>query len=74
MTSFSPVNGRKAVDLLNQQSIFHAFLRIVAKLALPDDVEAYLTNRYSSGVFMGVMIDTGAAIRSTAGKSQFHAL
>ena len=69
MTSFGPVNGRKAIDLLNQQSIFHAFLRTVAKPALPDDVEAYLTNRYSLGVFMGVMIDIGAAIRSIARES-----
>jgi hypothetical protein len=75
MTSFGPVNGRKAVDLLNQQSIYHAFSRAaVAKPASPDDVEAYLTNRYSSGVFIGVMIDTGAATRSTAGESQFQAL
>ena len=71
MTSFSPVNGRKAVDLLNQQSIFHAFLRTVA---LPDDIEAYLTNRYSLGVFISIIIDTGAAIRSTTRESQFHVL
>jgi len=73
MTSFGPVDGRKAVDLLNQQSIYHAFSRTVAKPS-PDDVDIFLTDRYSSGVFMGIMIDTGAAIRSTAGEGQFQAL
>jgi hypothetical protein len=34
----------------------------------------YLSDRYSTGVFIGILIDTGAAKRSTAGKAQFVAL
>jgi hypothetical protein len=39
-----------------------------------EDVTTYLTTRYSSGIFMGILVDTGAAVRSTAGLNQFQAL
>lgn len=38
------------------------------------DASIFLSNRYSGGVFRGILIDTGAAHKSTVGKAQFEAL
>ena len=49
----------------------------ITTTALNTDPFAYSANaesRYTSTVFMGIMIDTGASRKSTAGYSQFQAL
>ena len=69
------IGSTKAIELLEglqQQSMLHAMSRL--NLSGPLDQDAFLTNRYSSGIFMGIMIDTGASYRSTAGDDQFLAL
>jgi hypothetical protein len=76
-TSYGGINGAKALQMLERQSIMHAFSRLPLATNYPcddNDVGVFLSNNYSTGVFMGIMIDTGAAIRSTAGQDQFIAL
>ncbi len=56
------------IDALNEQSLVHVMTR--ALLADAADV-AFLTSRYSLDVFMGILIDTDIAYRSTAREAQF---
>jgi hypothetical protein len=75
--SYGEVDGEKAIQMLECQSVMHAFskLSVFPKiLSTEASVNAFLSSRYSTDVFMGIMIDTGAAVRSTAGQDQFHAL
>ena len=77
--SFGDIDAEKAIQELERQSILHAFsaaYHVSPKLSPSPKitVDAFLSSRYSTGVFMGIMIDTGAANRSTAGQDQFLAL
>ncbi len=56
------------IDTLNEQSLVHAMTR--ALLANATNV-AFLTSRYSSDVFIGILIDTNVAYRSIAREAQF---
>src|SRR5712664_3241476 len=75
--SYGEIDGEKAIQMLECQSVMHAFskLSVFPKiLSTEASVNTSLSSRYSTGVFMGIMIDTGAAARSTAGQDQFYAL
>ena len=56
------------IDALNEQSLVHAMTR--ALLADATDV-TFLTSRYNLDVFIGILIDTSIAYRSTAREVQF---
>jgi hypothetical protein len=64
----SPDQAREIVDTLANQITEYA-------LTQPNitDPTIYITDRYSDAQFAGVMVDTGAARISTAGKRQYHA-
>ena len=77
--SFGDIDAERAIQELEHQLILHAFsaayplsLKLLPPLKLI--VEAFLSSRYLTDVFMGIIIDTGAANQSTAGQDQFLAL
>jgi hypothetical protein len=64
-TLYGDIDGTTAIDKLNSRSIFHVISKSPIFCALPTQVslaarEKSMPNRYSSGVFMGILIDTGA--------------
>jgi len=62
-------DGRQIIDLLNATSVFHAFTQTPPEItAQPMAVEQFMT-RYSAHSFMGILIDIGAASKSTTGAS-----
>lgn len=68
--------GSELFEQLERQATIHAF-SATYKFSEPltkGPLGAYLAGRYSSEVFIGIMIDTGAANKSTAGLSQLKAL
>ena len=67
VTSYGEIDGYKAITQLNDQAANHA-------LIAPSKSTYVLKNRYDSTNFQGIMIDTGAAQWSTAGKPQLLAL
>ena len=80
MTSFGPVTDVQALltttDLANR-SFAHAISPVKAPVELSfteQDPFAYITtDRYTDKEFYGIMIDTGASRRSTAGLGQYKA-
>ena len=63
------------MNLLQKQSAFHAFSRTSTSIIRPQSsITACFTARYSTAVFIRIIIDTRAAERFTAGVSQFRAL
>ncbi|KAI0992170.1 hypothetical protein K3495_g16016, partial [Podosphaera aphanis] len=81
MTEAGPLNNNNATQLINQllnRSASHALLKdiddIEEKLLTPSSVASFLLeSRYGSEKFYGVMIDTGASGKSTAGYDQYKA-
>ncbi|KAI0998751.1 hypothetical protein K3495_g9443 [Podosphaera aphanis] len=75
---FGEVNGEELIKDLERQSTIHAFSRGYGVPPKFEDtagtVDIFLSSRYSTGVFMGIMIDTGASFRSTASHNQYLAL
>lgn len=67
-TSFGPINGRKVLADLNNRSLLHALTGSTNSLATEKPSVCYGENE-----FYGLMIDTGAAKRSTVGHGQFRA-
>jgi Reverse transcriptase (RNA-dependent DNA polymerase) len=63
-----PEQGHQIVDILATQITEYSLTQ--SDITEPT---AYFTDRYSSARFVGVMIDTGAAQISTAGKGQYQA-
>ena len=81
--SFGDVDGEQIFQELQNQSTTHAITNflISPETILSEkeakrvtDTSVFLSDRYSRGVFRGILIDTGAAVRSTAGHQQFKAL
>lgn len=74
--NFGEVNGEKIITELESHSVFHIFSSnyYINSNVKMTNIDLFLTSRYSSGIFMGIMIDTGAANISTAGRDQFIAL
>jgi hypothetical protein len=68
ITNISSENATILVQELANRSLLYRLLPDAAKETTPR------TARYDSSKFYGVMIDTGAAKRSTAGLGQFEAL
>ena len=78
LTSFGTIQYKGAIDTttnLADRSFTHAITSINPTTTHSDvDPFAYITsNRYTSNEFYGVMIDTGASKRSTAGYGQYLA-
>ncbi|KAI0998723.1 hypothetical protein K3495_g9476 [Podosphaera aphanis] len=74
---FGDLDGTHVIQELERQSTIHIFQN--SYQFAPDEsptmeVSTFLSDRYSSGIFMGIMIDTGAANCSTAGYEKFTAL
>ena len=73
ITELREVNGPNIVVILNDHSVFHSLTKTDMF-----DLKSHLTftfnNRYSLGIFQGIMPDSGAAGISTAGEPQFTAL
>ena len=77
-TDFGKFNGTQTVAILNDQSTLHA----ITKQDILFDTNSHSVNgtafifedRYSSGIFRGIMPDSGASGISTAGEPQFNAL
>ncbi|KAI0991560.1 hypothetical protein K3495_g16627, partial [Podosphaera aphanis] len=84
ITEFGPIDPRKTVVHLNNQSTLHAISKkdifknsLIGLSNFPSDTwkqEASIDSRYSETEFHGIMPDTGAAGVSTAGEPQFIAL
>ncbi|RKF61207.1 hypothetical protein OnM2_044089, partial [Erysiphe neolycopersici] len=73
LTSFGTVDGYDTLSLLHNEATRHAITKLnpYSKKNTNDNI---ITNRYSSDVFQGIVIDTGAAKWSTAGFGQYRAL
>ncbi|KAI0993887.1 hypothetical protein K3495_g14297, partial [Podosphaera aphanis] len=75
-TSYGPINGSVVATYLANQAFKHNLIPTdFAHTTVNTDPFAYIatTNRYNSSQFYGIMIDTGAAQRSTAGYGQYLA-
>jgi len=75
--SYGEIDGEKLFRCSSVSQLMHAFskLSVFPKiLSTEASVNTFLSSRYSTGVFIGIIIDTGAAARSTAGQDQFYAL
>lgn len=70
LTEFGPIDPKKAMSVLNNQSTLHA----ITKYRLGDNSVFTIASRYSSLEFHGIMPDTGASGVSTAGEPQVQAL
>jgi hypothetical protein len=78
ITSFGVLEPQRAFDIttnLANQSLAHALTHTdTAATATDSDPFMYTTtSRYTSNVFYGIMIDTGASKKSTAGYGQYLA-
>ena len=80
LTSFGPIEAKDATNItatLAERSFAHALTADSTTsyaVSSESDPFAYLsTDRYTQDVFYGVMIDTGASKRSTAGYGQYLA-
>ena len=79
LTSFGRLNGLKTITTLANNVTFHAATK--DNLKFHDDPFTYVTikpapgvrNRYNRDIFYGILIDTGASLRSTAGYEQYIA-
>lgn len=72
ITSLGTIAGFETVAQLNDNSVRHALVKAPLDNSTSD---AYPSNsHYSSTHFQGIMLDTGAANKSTAGQAQFKAL
>ncbi|KAI0998671.1 hypothetical protein K3495_g9529 [Podosphaera aphanis] len=67
MTSNGEIEGLLAVTLLNDSSVRHAVTKTTDFIFLAGE-------KYRSSYFQGIVIDSGAAARSSAGWPQFQAL
>jgi hypothetical protein len=78
-TSFGVLEPERAFNItttLANQSLAHALTCTDTVTLAATDSDPFMyttTSRYTSGVFYGIMIDTGASKRSTAGYSQYLA-
>lgn len=76
-TSFGTFDGAAVITKLSEQAIHHAFqaaARPGTSTLVVKDVVTYIASRYGNGIFMGILIDTEASERSTAGEHQLIAL
>ncbi|KAI0996015.1 hypothetical protein K3495_g12165 [Podosphaera aphanis] len=79
LTSFGHVDGLKMITTLSNNVTFHATTK--DSLQSQEDPFSYATNktatcfiiRYDRDTFYGILIDTGASLRSTAGYEQYVA-
>lgn len=78
VTELGEINGPDTVAILNDHSVFHALTKTdmfdMPKPTATKSSVFLFNDRYSSGVFQGIMPDSGAAGVSTAGQPQFLAL
>lgn len=66
ITSFGSIDGYAALSILQDQSTHNLLTRL--STCNNEKFEVYLNSRrYSSDIFQGIVIDTGAAKWSTAG-------
>jgi hypothetical protein len=73
-TEFGEIDGIRTIECLNDQSVFHSVTKTDV-FSEPIDTSTFsFDERYSSGVFHGIIPDTGAAGVSTAGEPQVRAL
>lgn len=74
-SEYGLVNEPKAIQVLNEESVRHAFSRQDQMRSSSYEGEAFVVeDRYLTEVFQGIMLDSGAAGISTAGKQQVQAL
>jgi len=74
LTELGEVDGPKTVSILNDQLFVYAVTREDI-FAQPLEVSVFtFEDRYSSGVFQGIMPDSGVSGVSTVGEPQFLAL
>jgi hypothetical protein len=82
-TSFGEINIMTIANILQNQATIHTLNGSIDALTYSDEpkkaditfTDQFLTNdRYNSGTFYGILIDTGAATKSTAGIDQVRAL
>ncbi|KHJ30810.1 hypothetical protein EV44_g3573 [Erysiphe necator] len=67
-TTFGAINGKKILRDLNDKAFLHALTGSTNTLATNNS-----DMRYGPNVFFGIMIDTGAAKKSTVGQCQYQA-
>ncbi|VDB92844.1 Bgt-20191-2, partial [Blumeria graminis f. sp. tritici] len=67
-TRFGPINGKKYLTELNNEASLYALTSSTSNFKTRNPIF-----RYSDCEFFGIMIDTGAAKKSTVGHSQFLA-
>jgi hypothetical protein len=75
-TTTEELNEAKVVDILRNQATYHAVTgEDVFETKAGEIIDSFtVNNRYSSEVFQGIMLDTGASGVSTAGEAQYLAL
>ena len=75
LTSSGTINGVEAVKILQSHATYHSLTKSDKTTdSHENDSSAFsTTSRYTSEIFYGIMIDTGASKRSTAGYSQYLA-
>ena len=66
-TKYGDIEGFLTVSLLNDISVRHAVTKTTDQTFLANE-------KYQSSYFQGIVIDSGAAARSSAGFPQFQAL
>jgi hypothetical protein len=71
--SYGNVDSRDIFSRLNAQSAFYTFSKFSITLEL-SIIRQFLANQYSSLMFIGILINTRAAQKSTTGLEQFNAL
>jgi hypothetical protein len=74
ITELGEINGPKTVSVLNDRSYEHAITKEDV-FTQPQETSIFtFEDRYSSGIFQGIMPDSGASGVSTVGEPQFLAL
>jgi hypothetical protein len=71
-----PIEQAQATDIvrkLSDKAVTHALLKDNDSYDYANSNECFVTDRYGPGEFHGVMIDTGAAGKFTAGYNQYTA-
>ncbi|EKD14183.1 polyprotein [Drepanopeziza brunnea f. sp. 'multigermtubi' MB_m1] len=75
VTTYGTFDADEVYKQLEIQTAFYAFTSQIETQNVPaGKAETYMASRYSENVFMGLMIDSGAANFSTAGLPQLRAL
>jgi hypothetical protein len=68
-----PIEQEQATDIVRKLSDNAAIHALLKSNPCDDSVECFVTDRYGPNEFHGIMVDTGAAGKSTAGYNQYTA-